>query len=125
MKPNGIYSERLMRRLGPTFWAYGAYPNRSSKRWPITIVPAVAPVPGSNTLAAVYLANIFERKKLCGAETESAPELDTECLERLGIADRVTIWRTLCANSDGEGRCLPKFYLLMMTPTYWLHSSGS
>ena len=54
----------------------------------------------SNTLAVVYLANIFERN---GAETESAPELDTEYLEGLGIADRVATWRMLCSQTDGEG----------------------
>jgi len=65
--------------------------------------PGSCPCPASNTLAVVYLANIFERKRLSGAEMESAPELDTECLERLGISDRVAIWRMLCAQTDGEG----------------------
>ncbi len=62
--------------------------------------PCVCPTP-PNSLAAVYLANIFERKRPSGAETESVPELDADYLERLGI-DRVAIWRRLCAQTDGE-----------------------
>ena len=46
IKPNGIYSVRLMRRSGPTCWAYGAYPSRSSRRWHITIVQAYVRIPG-------------------------------------------------------------------------------
>ena len=65
--------------------------------------PGSCPGSASNTLAVVYLANIFEREKLSGADAESASELDTSCLEGLGIADRVAIWRTLCAQTDGEG----------------------
>ena len=65
--------------------------------------PGSCPGSAFNTLAVVYLANIFEREKLSGADAESASELDTSCLEGLGIADRAAIWRTLCAQTDGEG----------------------
>ncbi len=62
--------------------------------------PCVCPTP-PNSLAAVYLANIFERKRPSGAETESVPELDADYLEMLGI-DRVAIWRRLCSQTGGE-----------------------
>ncbi len=66
--------------------------------------PGSCPGPPFNTLAVVYLANIFEAKKPAGVEMEPAPELDTEYLERLGIAaGRVAIWRRLCVETDGEG----------------------
>ena len=64
--------------------------------------PGSCPSMASNTLAVVYLANIFERKRLACTEMESAPELDTECLEGLGLSDRVAIWRMLCVQTDGE-----------------------
>jgi HD-like signal output (HDOD) protein len=68
--------------------------------------PCSCPEPPPRVLAAVYLANIFERKRFCGLETWSAPELDVEYLERQGIADRVVLWRALCAKSDGvENAC--------------------
>ncbi|MGC9963996.1 MAG: response regulator [Syntrophobacteraceae bacterium] len=65
--------------------------------------PGLCPDPAPEVLAAVYLANIFERNGLCGADMGSAPELDSEYLKRQGIADRVILWRALCARSDGEG----------------------
>jgi putative nucleotidyltransferase with HDIG domain len=66
-------------------------------------IPGLCPEPRPNVLAAVYMANIFERKSLCSLETGSVPELDAEYLRRQGIADRVTLWRSFCAKSDGEG----------------------
>jgi putative nucleotidyltransferase with HDIG domain len=62
--------------------------------------PGKSPCREPNTLTAVYLANIFENKS--GAERQSLPESDTEYLERLGIADRVEIWRKFCQKRQGE-----------------------
>jgi HD-like signal output (HDOD) protein len=64
--------------------------------------PSLCPDPSPKALAAVYVANIFNSDGTCGLETEPVPELDTDYLERQGIADRVSSWRTLCAKSDGE-----------------------
>jgi putative nucleotidyltransferase with HDIG domain len=65
--------------------------------------PGSCPGPPAGSLPVVYLANIFEGKRSAGIEMESLPDLDTEYLERLGMADRVTIWQRFCAETDGEG----------------------
>jgi HD-like signal output (HDOD) protein/CheY-like chemotaxis protein len=64
--------------------------------------PCICPGASPGNLAAVYLANIFERKRLCGAGMGSAPKLDSQYLESLGIADRVTRWSSICGEMGGE-----------------------
>ncbi|MFZ0927934.1 MAG: response regulator [Syntrophobacteraceae bacterium] len=56
--------------------------------------PGKGPSIGPDTLAVVYLADIFENES--ADEMESSPEFDAGYVERLGIADRVEVWRKLC-----------------------------
>ncbi len=62
--------------------------------------PGKSPCSEPNSLTAVYMADIFENES--SVESEPPLEFDTGYVERLGIADRVEIWRKLCQKRQGE-----------------------
>lgn len=65
--------------------------------------PGSCPAPFPTTLAAVHLADFFDCEKPSTPKMGSGPKLDTQYVDTMGIADRITIWRTLCARKQGEG----------------------
>ncbi len=65
--------------------------------------PSSCPSPFPSVLAAVHLADFFDCERPSSLEVKSLPQLDIQYLDSLGITDRVSTWRTLCAERQGEG----------------------
>jgi putative nucleotidyltransferase with HDIG domain len=93
--------------LGTTHAQVGAYllgiwglsePVIQTVAWHHT--PGKSPCREPNSLTAVYTADMLENES--AAESEPPLEFDTGYVERLGIADRVEIWRKLFQKRQGE-----------------------
>lgn len=94
--------EAERRTLGSTHAEIGAY---LLGIWGLNepVVEAVAchhdpphsdtPVFGPST--AVYVANLLDHETLSGQDTQPSPQIDPECLTRLGLKAQIDTWRNL------------------------------